>query len=131
MGDKTVQLFYKFVCKYTEKLVAGDTIDEYTGGYYAHMANPTEKVYYSYIRQLQKNHLIPLDENSGKVKVYLPYADEKVIGLLSQIPLKDKVDLKSRKKIMVELAKGKVPEEVITRRKYGFCDSFKIKKREL
>ncbi|GAJ00019.1 unnamed protein product, partial [marine sediment metagenome] len=39
----------------------------------------------------------------------------------------EKVDRKCRKKLMVEIAKGKIPNEVINRRKYGFCDVLKIK----
>ncbi len=134
LGDKTVQLFYRFVSKHRDrnsaysKIIVGDTIDEYMCGYYAHQESPTEEVYYDRIRRLQKNHLMPLNENSGKVKVYIPYADEKFIAMLSQIPLKDKVDSETRKKVMIELAKGKVPDEVILRRKYGFCDALVIKK---
>jgi len=127
LGDKTVQSFYKFVAEQTDKIIAGDVIDEYTCGYYAHMANPTEEVYYNHIRRLQKNHLVPLNANSDKVKVWLPYADEEIIAMLSQIPIKDKVDCVTRKKIIMEMAKGKVPDDVILRRKYGFCDALIIK----
>ena len=128
LTDAMVRAFYEFVAQHTDKIIAGDVIDEYTCGYYAHMTNPTEEVYYDHIRRLQKNHLIPLNENSGGVKVYLPYADEKIIAMLSQIPLKDKVDFRNRKKITIEMARGKVPDEVILRRKYGFCDALVIKK---
>ncbi len=127
LGDKTVQTFYRFVAKYTDRIIAGDTIDEYMCGYYDHMLEPTEEMYYKYIRQLHENHLVPLNENSGEVKVYLPYADEKIIAMLSQIPLKDKVDLKNRKKVLMKLAKGKVLDDIIERRKYGFCDVLAIK----
>jgi len=127
LGDKTVQRFYKFVGLTANEIIAGDTVDEYMCGYYAHMANPTEEVYYDHIRRLQKNHLVPLDVNSDKIRVYLPYADEKIIAMLSQIPLKDKVDSKNRKKVLMGLAKGKVPDEIIERRKYGFCDVLNIK----
>lgn len=125
--DSIYELFYRFVAQNTDKIIAGDVIDEYTCGYYPHMANPTEEVYYNFIRQLQEKHLIPLNLHSAKVGVCLPYADEKIIAMLSQIPLKDKVDSKNRKKVIMEMAKGKVPEEAITRRKYGFCDALTIK----
>lgn len=128
LGDKTVKRFYEFVAQHTDKIIAGDTVDEYMCGYYAHMNNPTEEIYYDHIRRLQKSHLIPLNENSGDVKVYLPYADEKIIAMLSQIPLTNKVDSRNRKKIIIEMAKRKVPDEVILRRKYGFCDALIIKK---
>lgn len=125
--DAIYELFYRFVSKRTKKIIAGDTVDEYMCGYYAHMKQPTEEVYYDYIRQLQKEHLVPLNKASGKVEVCLPYADDKIIGMFSQIPLRDKVDSETRKKVMIEMAKGKVPEDVILRRKYGFCDAFTIK----
>jgi|GEM_PF-2538492 len=127
-GDEAVRLFYKFVSLYIEDIVAGDGVDEFTGGYYAHMSNPGEKNYYLYIRELQERQLMPLNKNSGKTRVYLPYIDKEIIFLLSQIPLTEKVDLAGRKKIMVKMAEGKVPDEVITRRKYGFCDALVGKK---
>jgi len=123
-GDRAVELFYRFVDKYTDTIVAGDGIDEFMCGYYAHMRNPNEETYYSYLRKLQKEQLVPLDLNSGNVDVYLPYLDEKVLALLLQIPLEDKVDTVTRKKFLIKMALGKVPDEAITRRKYGFCDAF-------
>jgi len=66
--------------------------------------------------------LISLHEASGKVRVYLPYIDESLITLYSQIPLSRKVDKNARKKVMVAMAKGKIPDEILLRRKYGFCD---------
>ena len=125
--DTIYGLFYKFVREHTDSIIAGDVIDEYMCGYYPHMKQPTEKVYYEFIRRLQEDHLIPLNKASGDVKVYLPYADEKIVALLSQIPLEDKVDSETRKKVMIEMAKGKVPDEAIFRRKYGFCDALTIK----
>lgn len=122
-GDEAVRLFYKFASLYTEDIVAGDGVDEFMGGYYAHQNEPCEKTYYEYMERLQTQQLMPLSKNSGTMRVYLPYIDEGIIFLLSQIPLAEKVDLIGRKKIMVEMAKGKVPDEVITRRKYGFCDA--------
>jgi len=123
-GDKVVRLFYRFVSLHTGDIIAGDGVDEFMCGYYAHRDNPCEKTYYEYLRKLQTQQLIPLNKNSGRVRVYLPYIDRKIIFLLSQIPLADKVDSERRKKFMLKLAEGKVPDEVILRRKYGFCDAF-------
>ncbi len=120
-----IKLFYKYVAKRTEEIIAGDGIDEFMGGYYDHQFSTLHnrsRVYHYHIRNLQKDHLIPLNENSGKVRVFLPYIDESLINLYSQIPLGEKVDSNARKKLMVAMAKGKVPDEVLTRRKYGFCD---------
>jgi len=126
-GDCAVEIFYKFVGTHTNKIITGDGIDEFMCGYYAHMNKPNEKTYYNYLRRLQEEQLVPLDLNSDDVEVYLPYLDEEIITLVSQIPLKDKVNKTSRKKFLVEMAKGKVPDEIIERRKYGFCDALKIK----
>lgn len=127
LGDTAVRLFYKFVSDHTDGIIAGDGIDEFMCGYYPHQKSPNEKTYYDFIRRLNLEHLIPLDKNSGDVKVYLPFLDGRLISLLSQIPVFEKVDTKNRKKLMVEIAKGRLPEEIILRRKYGFCDAFTIK----
>jgi len=121
------KLFYKFVSEYTHSIIAGDGVDEFMCGYYAHMEDPSDASYYKHLRQLQNNHLIPLNLESGEVEVYLPYLDEKLIRLLSQIPLEEKVDEENRKKFMVEVARGKVPDFIIERRKYGFCDALIFK----
>jgi len=120
-----IKLFYKFIARYTNEIIAGDGVDEFMGGYYYHQnstLHDRSQVYHYHIRNLQKNHLIPLDKASGKVRVFLPYIDESLISLYAQIPLDEKVDSNARKKVMVALAKGKVPDEILTRRKYGFCD---------
>jgi len=127
LGDTAVRLFYGFVSGHTDGIIAGDGIDEFMCGYYSHEENPSERTYYNHIRQLKKKHLIPLDRNSGKVEVYLPFLDSRLISLLSQIPIIEKVDFNHRKKLMVDMAKGRIPDEIITRRKYGFCDAFNIK----
>lgn len=120
-GDNLVKVFYQGeLGQHTDSIIAGDGIDEFMAGYYTHQCCPTEETYYRYLRCLQEDHLCPLNENSGNIKVYLPYLDVRVTSLLAQIPLSEKVDKHSRKKIMVELAKGKLPSEIIKRRKYGF-----------
>ena len=126
-GDTAVKLFYKFVSNHTDKIVSGDGIDEFMCGYYAHQENPSEKVYYDILRKLQKEQLVPLNKNSGKVKVFLPYLDERLISLMSQIPIIEKVDRIGRKNLVYQLAENKLPYSILTRRKYGFCDAFKVK----
>jgi len=126
-GDNAVRLFYKFLKKYTDKIIACDGIDEFMCGYYDHQDKPCEDTYYDYLRQLQNKNLIPLDKNSNQIKIYLPYLDNRLLLLFSQIPISEKVDKKCRKKLMIEIAKTKIPNEIITRRKYGFCDVLKIK----
>ncbi|KKL86537.1 hypothetical protein LCGC14_1943780, partial [marine sediment metagenome] len=124
-GDAAVRLLYKHIKQDgVENIVAGDGIDEFTAGYYAHQKEPDSyKIYYDFIRRLQKEQLEPLNKNTSSVNVHLPYLDSRIILLLSQIPLADKVDANARKKIIYSLAKGKVPKGIIERRKYGFCDA--------
>ncbi len=125
-GPDAVRTFYKFVSDYTDKIISGDGIDEYTCGYYDHQKSPNEETYYKHLRVLAENHLIPLDKNSGNVDVFLPYLDPRLLLLLTQIPLREKVTEQQRKIVMVKLAEGKIPETIITRRKYGFCSSLQI-----
>jgi len=127
-GDNIVEAFYEYLDKKgIKRIIAGDGVDEFNCGYYDHLHDPSEKTYYDYIRRLQKEQLEPLNKNSGNIEVCLPYIDDRLILLFSQIPIFDKVDNVNRKKILIELAIGKLPGEIIYRRKYGFCDAMKIK----
>lgn len=122
-GDDLVKEHYKELAKYCDSIITGDGVDEYMAGYYCHQevdVDKKEEVYIDRLRRLQAEHLEPLDSNSGPVKVYIPYLDDSLVSLFAQIPLRDKVDWLSRKKVMLALAKGRVPEEIIDRRKYGF-----------
>lgn len=123
-GDQLVRQFYFKLQQWTDSIIAGDGLDEFMCGYYEHQRPSTtftnEEIYFGLLQQLQQRHLKPLDKNSGNVKVYLPYLSDVVTRLFWQIPLADKVDKIHRKRIMLLLAKGKLPEEVINRRKYGF-----------
>lgn len=127
-GDAAVRLFYRFVEKETPEIIACDGLDEFMAGYYAHQETLSETTYFNLIRRLQREHLAPLNKNSGKVNVYLPYLDSRLISLYSRISLSEKVDLHVRKKFIVRMAEGKLPDRVITRRKYGFCDALKAQK---
>ncbi len=128
MGDCNVRMLYNFISEYTDCVIAGDGIDEYTCGYYKHISEPSESVYYDFIRRLYSEQLEPLNKNSGNVKVLLPYLSHKLIYLLSQIPLSLKTDCGLRKALMVKLAiLANIPEPIISRRKYGLCDAGKIK----
>ena len=126
-GDLAVRLFYDFVGKHTNKIIACDGIDEFMCGYYSHQENPCECLYYAYLRQLQESHLLPLHKNSRDVQVFLPFLDSRLLLLFSQIPVSEKVDKGCRKKVLVRMAEDKIPYGVINRRKYGFCDVLKIK----
>jgi len=127
--DVGVRLFYKFLAKGgISRIITCDGVDEYMAGYYDHQQHPDEETYYKYIRRLQDEHLEQLNKNSGHIRVYLPYLDEVILYLLAQIPISEKVDGEHRKKMMVQMAKGKIPDKVIERWKYGFNDVLGIKK---
>jgi len=127
-GDDAVRLFYKFVSNHTDRIIACDGIDEFMCGYFRHQDKPSEDTYYDILSKLRDEQLIPLNDNSGKVNVYLPYIDERIITILSQIPVSRKVDIHSRKKVLIELAQKYIPKFVIERRKYGMCDALKLNK---
>jgi len=123
IGDDLVSAFYKnlYTTKGVRSIIAGDGIDEFMCGYYKHQGNNKEKVYYNLMWKLQKEQLLPLDKNSHEVEIYLPYLDNRMLSLYAGIPLTAQIDSRNRKKILLSLAKGKLPKEIIERRKYGFC----------
>ncbi|MBU2395668.1 MAG: asparagine synthase C-terminal domain-containing protein [Gammaproteobacteria bacterium] len=122
--DEIVKAFYTRLSEDNiTKIIAGDGIDEFACGYYSHEQDQSEENYFSWLRRLEPEHLTPLNKNSGGVEVYLPYLSPDVVGLLSLIPITNKVSLGHRKKIITELSQGNIPEEVINRWKFGFCDA--------
>lgn len=121
-GDALVFSYYRALSNLIPSIITGDCIDELACGYYNHQ-DLKEETYQDYLQSLQDNHLIPLNENSGKVQVYLPFADDRIANLFYRIPLYRKVNETSRKKIIMELAEGKMPPEIIERRKYGLGTS--------
>lgn len=129
-GDAIVRAFYKRLTeKGVSQIIAGDGIDEYMGGYYSHGQSPTYETYMYYLNRLVPDHLTQLDRNSGMVKVYLPYLFPAMVDLYQQIPLQDRFSHSERKKVMVNWARFLgIPNSVISRHKYGFCDAGVIKK---
>lgn len=127
-GDSIVRTFFNWLNEEgVDGIICCDGIDEFMGGYYAHLHNPTNETYYNFMSKLQKEQLEPLNRNSGNVKVKLPYIVRELIELYNCIPMSERFGTDGRKKIMVQLAKGKIPQEIINRRKYGFCDAMTIK----
>ncbi len=119
-GDDLVSAYYSALSNLISDIITGDCIDELACGYYGHQ-DLQEETYHDYLQKLQSAHLEPLDENSGKVRVYLPFADDRIASLFYRIPLYRKVSEAGRKLVITQLAEGKVPDEIIQRRKFGFA----------
>jgi len=122
-GDDAVKHFFKSLP--VESIICCDGIDELMCGYYDHLNQPEEKYKY-YLSRLTLDHLIPLDENSFDVKVYLPYLYHQLVKYLASVHVRYKINqsTKTRKIMMVELASRLgVPKDIINRNKYGFCDA--------
>lgn len=126
-GDEIVREFYSFLIQNKIcNIIACDGIDEFMGGYYDHLSGNLD-VYYDYLSRLQSEHLERLDFISNEILVYLPYMDDKLINMYNNIPISGRFGNGERKKIMFTMAEGKLPSELINRRKYGFCDAMRIK----
>jgi len=121
-GDDLVKAFYGVLSTSfsVKAIITGDCIDELSCGYYQHQ-DLEEATYHNFLNRLQAEHLTPLNENSGDIRVYLPYADDRVANMFYRIPLYEKVSILGRKLVIQHLAEGKVLPEVIERRKYGFA----------
>jgi len=129
-GDNVVRQFFENIKNYTDEIICCDGIDEFMCGYYDHMDESLETYAY-YLSRLSPDHLAPLNKNSGSVKVYLPYLDDALVDIYNKIPLHLKISKNDRKLIMKDIArKLKIPNEIIDRNKYGFCDAFLSKDKE-
>jgi len=122
-GDELVKKYYEKISQYTDSIITGDCVDELMCGYYMHQTDNLEETYHELLNQLQSRHLVPLNTNPGKVKVYIPYADSRFVLLASLIPLHAKVNSNTRKILINNLAEDKVPDDIIGRRKYGLGTS--------
>ena len=121
-GDDLVSAYYSTLACLILDIIAGDCIDELACGYYGHQ-DLREKTYQDYLQRLRSAHLEPLNINSGKVRVHLPFADDRIASLFHRMPLYQKVSTVGRKLVISQLAEGKVPEYIIERRKYGLGTS--------
>lgn len=121
-GDNAVRQFFELV--ETNEIICCDGIDEFMCGYYKHRDLKYD-TYKHFLSRLVPGHLTPLNNNSKKVKVYLPYLDHNVVNIFKDLPLAKKVDSDNRKKIVCDIARHLgISEKIITRNKYGFCDAF-------
>ena len=123
-GDNAVRQFFSELNNYTDEIICGDGIDEFMCGYYDHISG-SMRIYEFYLGRLCTDHLIPLNDNSKNIKVFLPYLGDSLIKFYRGIPLSQKVSSTERKKVMVSMANFlEIPDYIINRNKYGFCDAF-------
>ncbi len=126
-GDFDVYLLYKNIYLYhPESLIVHDGIDELMGGYWNHCKdislNERKKFFTYYWNRLIPDHLDPLIKTSQNfnIKLLFPYLDEKLIGLISKIPVEDRASGGIGKKPLREIARQfEVPKEIINRTKRG------------
>ena len=127
-GDGIVRYFYAQLLDLgVGTIIAGDGIDEFMGGYYKHNESPTHQTYYDFMTRLQKEQLEPLHKNSGSIDVVLPYMSPKLLDLYNEFPMDQRFDSTHRKKLMIELSKNILPDDILYRHKYGFVDAMRIK----
>jgi len=122
-GDELVRRYYGELASICGDIITGDGIDELACGYYAHQTSPDEQTYHASLSKLQADHFRPLHENSGSVRVHIPYAAPQIVNLLYRVPLTEKVSDQGRKLIIVALAQDRMPTSIIERKKYGLGTS--------
>ncbi|HAM88976.1 MAG: Asparagine synthetase [Candidatus Falkowbacteria bacterium GW2011_GWC2_38_22] len=109
--------------------IAHDGIDEILGGYPAHrFAESAEKklvAFQTHWDLLQANHLNPLLEKARyhSVNVIFPYLDFNLVNYLTRIPLNKRTTREVSKIPLREIAKKYLPDEIIQRKKIGFCSA--------
>lgn len=121
-GDNAIRQLFELI--ETNEIICCDGIDEFMCGYYAHQ-DLKHETYRYFLSRLLSGHLIPLDNNSKDTKVFIPYLDNDLVNIFKHISLSEKVNPTIRKKIVCSMARYlEIPEKIITRNKYGFCDAF-------
>lgn len=74
----------------------------------------------------QQNYLISILNRQDKMSMAasiesrVPFLDYRLVELANGLPVKHKIDLFNRKKVIKSVAKGILPDEVINRKKSGF-----------
>jgi len=122
-------MLMRAISPYTRDLLCGDCIDEMAGGYYQHQESPTHEVFRGLMEELVPRHLTPLHLCSSfhNVRVYLPYADERVVALCQRFALAELVTTDGRKRPIYELARrAGVPRAILERRKRGLISALEL-----
>jgi len=136
-GDFDVYLLYKYISALQPKiLVACDGIDELMGGYWGHREGNTleerKKAFEKFWGKLIPVHLQPLLATGKRFNINLifPYLNKKLVNIISQIPIQDRVSDEVGKIPMRKLAKiFEVPDEIITRSKRGQIGMLELEER--
>jgi len=124
----------------TSNLICCDCIDEFLGGYYAHI-NPNNIPIYDEPKSLEENrklalryfmdglipnHLRILDafSNYFGFNIWLPYGEEEVMKATENFSVNELIDNENRKKPISAIARiQNIPKEIIERRKYGLVSA--------
>ena len=133
--DVNTWLLYRLVAETPAKsIIAHDGIDELMGGYWRHRESSQggrekqEGVFKKFWRELESEHLLPLEEIAEKfgIKLLLPYLQKAVVQYISAIPVNERASFKSGKMPLKAIAEEYVwPKEVVHRKKIGFVDATK------
>lgn len=130
-GDIAVFLTYKKIAQDGFKcVIAHDGIDEMLGGYWKHReydgdSRKKAKVFRNFWSKLGTEHLLPLEIISQYfgIKVLLSYLQIDVMKCISKIPLNKRTTFEESKIPLRAIAKKYLPEEIIKRKKKGFCSA--------
>lgn len=116
------------------QVVCCDVIDELTGGYYAHLKEPSQDTLAYFVSRLIPDHLEILDKASSAfgIEVYLPYGTSAVLQATAAFTLEELIDSAAarRKKPIYDLAaRVGVPIAILTRRKLGLVAALDSKRK--
>lgn len=138
-GDDAVFLLFQYISGLNRALglkikavLTFDGIDELLGGYPRHrmhdgLVEMAEEFRKSW-GELDKKHITPLirTANRFEFEVIFPYLQEEVINFISGIPLRERTSREESKIPLRRIARRYyLPEEIVNRRKRGFCDALK------
>jgi asparagine synthetase B (glutamine-hydrolysing) len=129
-GDVAVFLTYQNIARHDFKcVIAHDGIDELLGGYWEHRKHKDGQMkaeaFQSIWKRLEDGHLLPLERKAHhfEIRVVLPYLQKDVVEYISRIPLNSRTKFEESKIPLRAIARKYPLEEVIERRKMGFCSA--------
>lgn len=130
MGDAAVFLAYQSIADRGFKIsIAHDGIDELLGGYWKHrdVQTKSEKkmAFQRFWAELIPCHLVPLEKSARYfgIKVLFPYLQPEIVEYISHIPVNERTRKKVSKIPLREIASKCLPQEIVERKKFGFCSA--------